>query len=368
MYEWVFRNVLAKLDAERAHRLAFAAMRAAGRTPGVARAARRRLAPQQPVEALGLRFPGPLGLAAGFDKNAVGIDALSALGFAFVEIGTVTARPQPGNPRPRLHRLVKDRAIVNRMGFNNDGAAVVARRLAKWRKRRSSSSAIVGVNIGKTKVADDEIADYVESTRLLAPHADYLVVNVSSPNTPGLRDLQSIDRLRPLLAAVRNSCVDHGETPVSELPKWDYVHDQRGEAATVPLLVKIAPDLADDDVLAVADLAVELGLDGIVATNTTISRDGLASPAAEIAAAGAGGLSGPVLGARSLDVLRMLRKHVGADLTLISVGGIATADDVAERLEAGADLVQAYTGFIYGGPLWPSRVQHPPTRVDHGQT
>lgn len=367
MYEWFFRRVLARIDPERAHHLSFLAMRAAARVPGVARAARRRLAPDQPIDAFGLRFAGPLGIAAGFDKNAVGIDAISALGFSFVEVGTVTAQPQPGNPKPRLARLINDRAIVNRMGFNNDGAEVVARRLAKWRKGRPSSRRpIVGVNIGKTKLAHDEIADYVQSTRLLAPHADYLVVNVSSPNTPGLRDLQAVDRLRPLLAAVRDAArVDHGETPVSERSRPAFAHDQREHRAPVPLLVKIAPDLADDDVLAVADLTLELGLDGIVATNTTIARDGLTTPAPEVEAAGSGGLSGPVLQARSLDVLRILRKRLGSDLTLISVGGITTSGDIVERLEAGATLVQAYTGFIYGGPLWPSRVQRNRDREEH---
>lgn len=342
-YDTFFRVVLSRFDPERAHRLAFAAMRTAARVPRVAHRARRRLGPPShpslAVEALGLTFPGPLGLAAGFDKNAEGIDALAAVGFAFVEVGTVTGSAQQGNPRPRLFRLVKDRAIVNRMGFNNDGAAAVAARLARRRRRRRSLPVIVGVNIGKTKAvpAADAVADYEASTRLLAPHADYLVVNVSSPNTPGLRDLQAVEHLRPLLTAVRRAA---GEV----------------SARRVPLLVKIAPDLADDDVLAVADLALELGLDGIVATNTTIAREGLRSAPGEVAAAGAGGLSGPPLRARSAEVLAVLRGRVGDDLTLISVGGISTAADVHERLRAGATLVQAYTGFIYGGALWPARI------------
>src|SRR6185295_640038 len=249
---------------------------------------------------------------AGFDKNAEGIDALAALGFGFVEVGTVTGEPQPGNPTPRLFRLPADRAVVNRMGFNNDGAEVVARRLAgrlaSERHRPSGQRVVVGVNIGKTKVVpeDDQAAvlvDYEKSTRLLAPHADYLVVNVSSPNTPGLRDLQSVERLRPLLSAVR----------------------RQADAVTtrhLPLLVKIAPDLADKDVLAVADLALELGLDGIVATNTTVSREGLVSDPADVERVGAGGLSGAPLRARAVEVLRLLRERVGADLTIIAVGGI----------------------------------------------
>ena len=343
VYPLLFDRVLSKLDAETVHKGAFGAMRLAGRVPGVAGLGRRRLGPADPVlrvDALGLSFPGPLGLAAGFDKNAVGIDALAALGFAFVEVGTVTARPQPGNERPRLHRLVADRAIVNRMGFNNDGAAAVAARLAKRRRRRSSLPVIVGVNIGKSKLAAEHeaIADYEASTRLLAPYADYLVVNVSSPNTPGLRDLQAVDQLRPLLTAVRRQA--------------DAVSGRR-----VPLLVKIAPDLSDDDIAAVAELALELGLDGIIATNTTIGREGLRSTATEVEAAGGGGLSGEPLRERSMAVLRLLRATVGGRLTLISVGGVTTAQDVHQRLQAGATLVQGYTGFIYAGGSWPSRLQ-----------
>ena len=295
VYRWLFDHVAVRVDAEKAHKVGFTALRV-GR-PVLARVARRRRTTSG-VSALGLTFPSPLGLAAGFDKNAEGIDALAALGFGFVEVGTVTAEPQPGNPTPRLFRLPADRAVVNRMGFNNDGAEVVARRLAD-RLAGPHADVVVGVNIGKTKVVpeDDEaavLADYAKSTRLLAPYADYLVVNVSSPNTPGLRDLQSVDRLRPLLTEVRR------------------VADRTGRR--VPLLVKIAPDLSDDDVLAVADLAVELGLDGIVATNTTISREGLASSPAEVERVGAGGLSGAPLRARALEVLRLIRGRVGDDM------------------------------------------------------
>jgi dihydroorotate dehydrogenase len=288
---------------------------------------------------MGLTFAGPLGLAAGFDKSGEGIDALAALGFSFVEVGTVTGEPQPGNPRPRLFRLPADRAVVNRMGFNNHGAEVVARRLAD-RLAGPHTDVVVGVNIGRTKAVPDErvVADYEKSTRLLAPYADYLVVNVSSPNTPGLRDLQAVERLRPLLSAVRRQA--------------DAVTDSH-----LPLLVKIAPDLADKDVVAVADLALELGLDGIVATNTTTGRDGLSSPVDEIERAGAGGLSGAPLRARALEVLRVLRERVGPDPVIIGVGGVGDADDARERLDAGATLLQAYTGFVYGGALWPSRTQ-----------
>jgi dihydroorotate dehydrogenase len=297
---------------------------------------------------MGLQFPNPLGLAAGFDKDAAGIDGLAALGFGFIEVGTVTAQPQPGNPRPRLFRLPHDRAIVNRMGFNNDGAPSVAARLARRERslaRRAGRSErnrpprpIVGVNIGKSKVvpAAQAIEDYVASTGLLTPYADYLVVNVSSPNTPGLRDLQAVERLRPLLEAVRRAAD----------------HVARGH---VPLLVKIAPDLDDDEIRAIAELAAEFPLDGIVATNTTTRRDGLRSDPDLVGRLGPGGLSGAPLKQRSLEVLRLLRQHVGDSLTLVSVGGIESAEDFNERKHAGATLVQAYTGLVYGGPLWPSR-------------
>jgi dihydroorotate dehydrogenase len=337
MYRLLYRVVLRRVPAEAAHRAGFGLIRATARAPGAAWLLRRWLGPRDPVlrvRALGLDFPGPLGLAAGFDKDARGTAGLGALGFGFVEVGTVTARAQPGNDRPRMFRLTADRALVNRMGFNNEGASAAAARL-----RRRPRSPVVGVNIGKTKaVPDDEAAaDYAASARAIASVADYVVVNVSSPNTPGLRDLQATERLRPVLVAVREAL--------------DAAAGRR-----VPLLVKIAPDLADADVDAVADLAVELGLDGIIATNTTISRDGLASPAAEVAAAGAGGLSGPPLRARALAVLRRLRARAGDRLVLIAAGGIETPDDAWARLQAGATLVQAYTGFIYGGPLWPRRM------------
>ena len=329
VYSTVFDHALTRLDAEKAHRLGFRAVRAA--LPVLAR----RRTPGRPVTAMGLTFPNVLGLAAGFDKNAVGIDALGALGFGHVEVGTVTGEPQPGNERPRLFRLTADRAVVNRMGFNNDGAEVVAARLALRRSRAGRRPGpVLGVNIGKSKVVPEQeaVRDYEKSARLLAPHADYLVVNVSSPNTPGLRNLQAVDKLEPILTAVR------------------------GVAGEVPLLVKIAPDLADEDVLAVADLASATGLDGIIATNTTISRDGLASTPEQVATVGAGGLSGPPLAGRAEKVTRMLRDRVGDALTLIGVGGITTVEDARARLDAGADLLQGYTSFVYEGPGWPRRI------------
>jgi dihydroorotate dehydrogenase len=346
MYRLLYRIVLRRVPAEAAHLAAFALIRVFGsvaRVPGAAWLLRRWLGPRDPVlrvRALGLEFPGPLGLAAGFDKDARGTRGLAALGFGFVEVGTVTARAQPGNPRPRMFRLTADRALVNRMGFNNAGAAAAAARLGRIRGQRSRGGPVVGVNIGKTRAAPDAdaAADYAASARAVAAVADYVVVNVSSPNTPGLRDLQAADRLKPVLVAVRSTL------------------DASSAERRVPLLVKIAPDLADADVDAIADLALELGLDGIVATNTTVSRTGLASSPAEVTAAGAGGLSGPPLRARSLEVLTRLRERAGDRLVLIAAGGIETPDDAWERLRAGATLVQAYTGFVYGGPLWPRRI------------
>jgi len=353
MYRLLYRIVLRRVPAEAAHRLAFGLIRVFGRVAGVPGAAwllRRWLGPRDPVlrvRALGLEFPGPLGLAAGFDKDARGTRGLAALGFGFVEVGTVTARAQPGNPRPRMFRLTADRALVNRMGFNNEGAAAAAAALRRSRARRSRvghGGPVVGVNIGKTKAVPDAeaAADYAASARAVAAVADYVVVNVSSPNTPGLRDLQAAERLRPVLTEVRSAL--------------DAATGGARGGRRVPLLVKIAPDLADTDVDAVADLAMELGLDGVIATNTTISRDGLASPPAEVAAAGAGGLSGAPLRDRSLAVLRRLHERAGDRLVLVAAGGIETPDDAWERLRAGATLVQAYTGFVYGGPLWPRRM------------
>src|SRR5687767_12765876 len=271
------------MDPEKAHERAVGAIRAAG--PVTRRVIR---VPPAARTVMGIAFPHAFGLAAGFDKNARAVPGLLGLGFGHVEIGTVTARPQPGNPPPRLVRLVDDQALVNRMGFNNDGAAVVASRLHRLRRTRVGRDAVIGVNIGKTKVVPPEeaVADYVESARLLAPFASYLVVNVSSPNTPGLRDLQAVDELRPLLTAVKA------------------VTDAPGTGPRVPLVVKIAPDLADDDIDALADLALELALDGISATNTTIQRPVTLRTAPEkVDAAGPGGLSGPVLRERSLEIL-----------------------------------------------------------------
>lgn len=333
MYPLLFRTVLSRMDPESAHHLAMAVIRMLGVPPfsWVARAVTRP-APGLATSALGLRFESPFGVAAGFDKDVKGAAGLYALGFGHVEVGTLTAVPQQGNPRPRLFRLIPDRAVVNRMGFNNRGAEAAAERLRRLRRR--SRRAVLGVNIGKSRVVDvaDATADYVRSATLLAPLADYLVVNVSSPNTPGLRGLQAAETLRPLLEAVRAA------------------------AGGTPLLVKIAPDLADDDIVAIAALAVDAGLAGIIATNTTVSRAGLVTDAATVTAAGEGGLSGAPLKARSLDVLRLVRAAVPAEFCIVSVGGVETACDVRERRDAGATLVQGYTAFLYRGPLWARQI------------
>ena len=332
MYSFIFRVFFARMDPERAHTLAFRVIRLLP-TLGIGSIVRRFTRPDNSlrVTALGLEFDSPFGVAAGFDKEGTGIRGLGQLGFSHVEVGTITALAQPGNEKPRLFRLIADRAVINRMGFNNHGAQAAVGVIGAARAR--SARPVIGVNIGKSRVVevDDAAADYLASTTALAPLADYLVVNVSSPNTPGLRGLQELDKLRPLLSTVKAAA---GETPV---------------------LVKIAPDLTDDEATAIARLAVEL-LDGIIATNTTLSRAGLATDAATVAAAGAGGLSGPPVAARSLELLKLIRSVVPAEFCVISVGGVETAADVAERLAAGATLVQGYTAFLYRGPLWARQI------------
>ena len=339
MYALFFRLVLSRLDPEFAHHLGMAVIRVCGIRPfaWIARALTAP-APELRTRALGLEFPSPFGVAAGFDKNAVGVRGLAALGFGHIEVGTVTALAQEGNPTPRLFRLVADRAVINRMGFNNAGAETAERRLRKLRRR--ASDAVIGVNIGKSRVVDvaDATGDYVASAVRLASLADYLAVNVSSPNTPGLRGLQAVETLAPLLRAVKAAA---GETP---------------------LLVKIAPDLPDDEIVAIAQLAVTEGLAGIIATNTTISREGLRTDAAKVEAMGAGGLSGAPLRERSMAVLTLIRAHVPAEFCVISVGGVETGADVQARLDAGATLVQGYSAFLYRGPLWARQINRALTR------
>lgn len=326
LYRLIFKLFFTRLDAEVAHHIGMTIIRFLGVT-GLTNLMR--VKSSNPVKAFGLTFSSPFGLAAGFDKNAVAVEALGDLGFSHIEVGTVTAVAQPGNEKPRLFRLTKDRALINRMGFNNDGAESVAYTLELTRKAHKTLP-IIGVNIGKSRVVavEDAVADYRKSAKLLAPVADYLAVNVSSPNTPGLRSLQEIASLRPILHAV--------------------IEEAQGK----PVLVKIAPDLADADIIDVAKLALELKLAGVIATNTTISRDGLKTAGSDVAALGAGGLSGAPLASRSLEVLKLLRNELPNDVAIISVGGIEKAADVRERLLHGATLVQGYTGFIYHGPLW----------------
>ena len=330
MYRLLFNQVFRRMDPERIHHVAFTGIRWAAAVPGLGPGLRRWFGRgHAPVVAFGRQVPAAFGLAAGFDKNGVGVRGLTMLGFGWVEVGTITALAQPGNEPPRLWRVLDERAIRNRMGFNNDGAHEVAAHLRRLRARRSGRRLVVGVNIGKSRAtpADDAPQDYATSARLLAPYADFLVVNVSSPNTPGLRDLQAVDQLRPILEAVHAAA------------------DEATDPGRVPVLVKIAPDLSDDDVDAVADLVLVLGLAGIVAVNTTVAHEH-----------GPGGLSGPPLLPRGLEVVRRVRDRLGEGLVVIGCGGVTTADDARAYLDAGADLVQGYTGFIYEGPFWASRV------------
>ncbi len=331
-YRILFKLVLQRIPPEAAHSLAARMLALLGKIPGFRALLRRWLVPTDQslqVRAFGLTFPSPLGVAAGMDKNLTWFEELGALGFGFVEVGTVTALAQRGNPRPRIHRLTGDRALINSMGFPNKGAAAAARRL-----QRRSGRAVIAVNIGKSRAAADVSADYREAVRRVAPLADLLVLNISSPNTPGLRDIQAVDALTSLVGEVRAELTVVG--------------------ATLPLLIKISPDLEDAEIDAIAEVALRLGIDGIVAVNTTTAREGVASNIA--LSSKPGGLSGPPLKARALEVLRRLHANTKGDLVLVSVGGLETATDALDRIRAGATLVQAHTGFVYGGPLWPSHI------------
>ncbi|WP_172121278.1 quinone-dependent dihydroorotate dehydrogenase [Actinomyces faecalis] len=336
LYDLLYKTILTRIDPEVIHDVCVKGVAVTGRLPFVRDVVRqawgRRPAIPVPSAGQGGPFarpvPGVLGLAAGMDKEGEAVEGMDALGFGFIEVGTFTAQAQPGNDRPRMWRYPATRAVRNRMGFNNSGADEAARRLRELRSTVRGRSIVVGANIGKTKVVplQDAVEDYRYSAAAVARWADYLVVNVSSPNTPGLRDLQNVESLRPILEAVREA----GD---------DAAHRH------VPLLVKIAPDLADEDVDAVADLVTDMGLDGVVATNTTIDHD-----------LGEGGLSGAPLLPRSLEVVRRLRARLGEGPTIIGVGGISSIMDAELMLDAGADLLQAYTAFIYNGPAWPGRI------------
>lgn len=326
-YERFVRSLLFRLDPETAHHLAINILREASRSSVLLRLVQAlagvgNAAPERKV--FGLTFRNPIGLAAGFDKNAVAIPAWQALGFGFVEVGTVTAHAQPGNPRPRIFRYPAEGALINRLGFNNDGAEAIAASLREL--RRSGHVTIpIGVNIGKSRITPvtDAAADYLQSFHLLHPFADYIALNVSSPNTPGLRSLQEHEALEELLRAITDA--------------------NARLAAPKPILLKIAPDLTDQALAEIATACERFGIAGIVATNTTVDHSGITTAAAE-----AGGLSGMPLRARATKVVRLLRERTR--LPIIATGGIADADAASEKFAAGAQLVQVYTGYIYRGP------------------
>lgn len=330
MYKLLIRPLLFLIDPERVHHLVFSSLRVLGSIPGFRacmRAVFRYDTEKLERTVMGLRFKNPVGLAAGFDKDARLIDELASFGFGFIEIGTLTPVGQPGNDKPRLFRLPQDQAIINRMGFNNEGVEAAVTRL-----RKRTSDVMVGGNIGKNKITPNEEAmrDYAQCFETLYPYVDYFVVNVSSPNTPGLRELQEKEPLKKLLSYVKA------------------LSNARPKAK--PVLLKIAPDLTTSQLDDIVEILQETQTDGIIATNTTISRDGLQTNAETVKQIGAGGLSGKPLTSRSTEVIRYLRQQLGAGYPIIGVGGIMTPADALEKLEAGADLIQLYTGFIYEGP------------------
>jgi dihydroorotate dehydrogenase len=331
-YKTLIRPILFSLPSETAHEIGLNVLKT-GLASGFLRG-KNSFDEFGELKRFGLDFTNPLGIAAGFDKNAVAADQLAALGFGFIEVGTVTFHPQPGNPKPRLFRLPQDEALINRAGFNNDGAAKVAERLKKKRP-----ACVLGVNIGKSKAVPNEeaVEDYLRSFELAHPAADYIAVNVSSPNTPNLRELQKADALEELLEALqkRNAELSGRSTRISPAAK--------------PLLVKIAPDLSEAEIEAIVDICLRLDLAGIIAANTSIAREGLITPANEIEKIGQGGLSGKPLRKRSTEIISQIYKHSKGKLPIIGVGGIFTAEDAFEKICAGACLLQGYTGFIYQG-------------------
>lgn len=331
----LIRNILFRFDAERVHYFSMNSLQNLCKIPGLRSMLTMSFKPKpSPVSIFGLQFRNPIGLAAGFDKNANYLDLLDMMGFGHVEIGTITPLPQLGNDKPRLFRLTSDKAIINRMGFNNDGMDTIATRLKQWRKKYPKSKMIIGGNIGKNKVTPNEEAwkDYVKCFQTLHPFVDYFVVNVSSPNTPGLRELQEKPALEKICKALK------AENEKLEKP--------------LPLLLKIAPDLTNEQLKDICSLTNELQLKGLVATNTTISRDNLSSTSIEQAKEiGMGGLSGYPLKKRSTEVLDYLNQYTNGNITLIGSGGVFTADDAKEKIHHGAKLIQVWTGFIYEGPF-----------------
>jgi dihydroorotate dehydrogenase len=322
-YERVVRPVLFAFSAETAHDLGIRNLRAASNWPAALHQLERFKPAAKPTTVFGLQFRNPVGLAAGFDKNGVAIPAWAALGFGFVEVGTVTAKPQPGNPKPRIFRFPEQGALINRLGFNNDGADIVAARLHGLRESGRWPAIPVGINIGKSKAAplEDAVEDYLYSFRLLAPLADYLVLNVSSPNTPGLRSLQEHHALEALLVAVM----------------------RENETAGKPVLLKIAPDLSVADLEQVVATADANRIAGIIATNTTLDHAAIPQACDQT-----GGLSGRPLFAKSTELVRAIRAH--SSLPIIASGGIFDAAGAREKMQAGADLLQVYTGYVYRGP------------------
>ncbi|MEP7212719.1 MAG: quinone-dependent dihydroorotate dehydrogenase [Acidobacteriota bacterium] len=332
LYTNLIKRSLFRLPAETAHNLGIAALRVGLGTRAARTIAERRFGFDSPetLQRFGLKFNNPLGMAAGFDKNGVVVDQLAAIGFGFVEVGTVTFRPQKGNDKPRLFRLPEDNALINRLGFNNDGANVVAERL-----RRIDRNCVVGVNIGKNRDVPIEEAteNYLASFEFIHDVADYIAINVSSPNTPNLREMQNADNLEFLLSTLKQ---------------------RNTELGAKPLLVKIAPDLSGQEIEQIADTCMSVKIDGVIATNTTIERSGLHSK--NVDAIGAGGLSGKPVAELSNRVISKIYKHSKGVLPIIGVGGIFTGDDAFEKIAAGASLVQAYTGFIYNGPSFAGTV------------
>ena len=338
MYAWLIRPIFFLFHAERAHYLALNLLSLMLKIPGGKAHCRFWYRPRKAakVQAFGLTFPNAIGLAAGFDKNAAYIASMAYLGFGHIEIGTVTPRPQPGNPAPRLFRLPKDKALINRMGFNNDGVDAAVRNLRNpyVQQVRSQMSVIIGGNIGKNKTTPNATAwqDYVQCFEKLFDHVDYFVVNVSSPNTPGLRELQEKEPLLQLLNKLQDI--------------------NRAKAEPKPLLLKIAPDLSPRELDDVAEVAIAAGLSGLIVSNTTLDRKQLKTAANDLEAIGAGGLSGRPLMTRSTNVLRYMRQRLPASIEIMGVGGVMRSEDVAAKQEAGAKLVQVYTGFIYEGPAF----------------